>query len=753
MRALPAKAGKLPGEPLDRLHREFRGNKMKMTDMLKGSAAALVIAAAACGNPQPVPAEPAAQTRIELPEITVSEAELEGNPFRQEWDTPYGVAPFADIRDEHYMPALRKGILERRAEIEAIVNNPEPPTFENTIIALETSGASLTQVLRVFGNVTNTDTNDTLNALQGEINPMLSRESDAVTFNPLLFARVKAVYDQRDRLGLDEQEARLLELTHRNFVRAGANLTPEAQARIAEINSEISGLTTQYGQNLLNANNAYRLVITDSARLGGLSEDFRNAIRVEGEDRWEVSLSRSFFEGFMSTAEDRELRSKLFDGYRTIASSGEFDNSPVALRIAQLRAERAELMGYPSHAHYILEQRMERTPENALDFLKQVLEPALARAAEEQADMARIAGHDILGHDWWFYSEKVRADRYAFDANQLRPYFELEAAFNGAFEVASRLFNITIEPVDVAGWNPVVRSYDVKDAATGEHLGLFMVDMFARDSKRGGAWMSSYRVASDIAGERTRPIITNNMNLVPPAAGQPALLSPTEVETLFHEFGHGLHGLLTQIRFPSFAGTFGGPDYVEFPAQIMEHWAEHPESLALFARHYQTGAPIPRELLDRMQRASTFNQGFKTTEFIAASLIDLHWHMLSAEEARNVTSAREFELDVLRRYNIPEIIEPRYRSTYFSHIFSGMYHAGYYSYLWAEILDADGFDAFVQSGDIFDPELAAMLKKWIYEAGGLRETDELYRNFRGSDPGIEPLLRNRGFGEAPSAEG
>jgi len=725
---------------------------MRMKEALKGGVAAAILAAtAACGAPADTAAPAAVQ--IDLPEITVSDAELEGNPFRQEWDTPYGVAPFADISDEHFMPAVKKGILERRAEIEAIVSNPDAPTFENTIVALETSGASLTQVMRVFGNITNTDTNDTLNALQGEIYPMLSRESDAVTFNPQLFARVKAVYDQRDRLGLDEQEARLLELTHRNFVRAGANLPPETQARVAEINSEISGLTTQYGQNLLNANNAYRLVITDPARLGGLSEAFKNAIKVEGEDRWEVNLSRSFFEGFMSTAEDRELRSELFDGYRTIASSGEFDNGPVALRIAQLRAERAELMGYKSHAHYVIEQRMARTPETALDFLQQVLEPALARAAEEQADMERIAGHDILGHDWWFYSEKVRVDRYAFDANQLRPYFELEASFEGAFEVASRLFNITLEPVEVAGWNPVVRSYDVKDTETGEHLGLFMVDMFARDSKRGGAWMSSYRVASDIDGERIRPIITNNMNLVPPASGQPALLSPTEVETLFHEFGHGLHGLLTQIRFPSFAGTFGGPDYVEFPAQVMEHWAEHPESLALFARHHVTGETIPQEMLDRMQRASTFNQGFKTTEFIAASLIDLHWHMLSAEEANNVTSARDFELDVLRRYNIPEIIEPRYRSTYFSHSFSGGYSAGYYSYLWAEILDADGFEAFEETGDIFNPELAAKLKKWVYEAGGLRETDELYRNFRGSDPGIEPLLRKRGFAEPQPAGG
>lgn len=727
---------------------------MKMSDALKGGAAALVLAAtAACGAPEPAQPEAEITTQIELPEIEISDAELEGNPFRAEWSGPYGVPPFAEIKDEHYMPAVKKGIVEMRAEIDAIVGNPEEPTFENTILALEKSGKSLDRVIRVFGNITNTDTNDALNALEGEIYPMLTREQDAVTFNPKLFARVKAVYDQRDRLGLDEQEARLLELTHRNFVRAGADLAPEVQSEVAKLNAEISGLTTTYGQNLLNATNAFKLEITDPARLGGLSEDFKNALKVDGEEKWSVGLSRSFFEGFMASAEDRELRQQLFDGYRTVASSGEYDNGPLAIKLAQLRAKRAELMGYQSHAHYVLEERMAHTPEAALEFLQKVLEPGLARAAEEQADMQKIAGHDILGHDWWFYSEKVRADKYAFDENQLRPYFQLDATFDGAFEVASRLFNISIEEVDVPGWNPVVKSYEIKDSATGEHLGLFMVDMYARDTKRGGAWMSTYRSSSEMDGERIRPIITNNMNLVTPAAGQPTLLSPTEVETLFHEFGHGLHGLLTKIRYPSFSGVYGGPDYVEFPSQVMEHWWSEPQVLAMYARHHETGEVIPMELVEKMNRASTFNQGFKTTEFIAASLIDLHWHMLSSEEANAITDAREFEKSVLAKYNIPEIIEPRYRSTYFSHIFAGGYAAGYYSYLWAEILDADGFDAFKQSGDIFNPEIAAKLKQWIFESGGLRETDELYRNFRGSDPGIEPLLRNRGFGEPSPAEG
>ncbi len=726
---------------------------MKMTEALKGGAAALVlVATAACGGTA-ADKPAAAVTQIELPEISVTDAELQGNPLRAEWTGPYGVPPFAEIKTEHFKPAILKGILEARAEVQAIIDNPEEPTFENTILAYERTGQSLAKVMGVFGNLSSTDTNPEIQALEAEIYPMLSTERDAVTFNPKMFARVKAVYDQKDRLGLDEQDARLLELTHRNFVRAGAGLSPDVQAEVAKINAELSSLTTTYGQNLLAASKGFKLTVTDEARLKGLSADFKNALDADGNKTWEIGLDRPVFEGFMTNAEDEELRQQLFDGYRLRASSGEFDNNPLILKIAQLRAKRAELMGYKSHAHYVIENRMAKTPEAAIDFLGKVLEPALKRAAEEQADMEKLAGRPITGSDWWHYAEKVRADKYAFDESQLRPYFQLDNVRDGAFEVAERLFNITLEPVEVAGWHPSVEAFDVKDNATGQHLGLFMIDMFSRDSKRGGAWMSAYREASAIDGKVIRPIITNNMNLVPPAAGAPALMDYNGVETLFHEFGHGLHGLLTTIRYPSFSGTFGGPDYVEFPAQVMEHWAGEPIVLAEFARHHETGEVIPQALIDKMNKAATFNQGFKTTEFIAASLIDLHWHMLSSEEAAAITDARAFEKSILDKYKIPETIEPRYRSTYFSHIFDGGYSAGYYSYLWAEILDADGFDAFKQSGDIFNPELAAKLKKWVYESGGLRETDELYRNFRGSDPGIEPLLRNRGFAEPAPAEG
>ena len=729
---------------------------MTRKSLLVGSAAALALVVTACGEkPDAANAEAAAEAPAEeanLPEISVSDAELEGNPFRQEWDTPYGVPPFAEIEDAHYMPATKKAILELRADIDAIVSNPEEPDFENTIVALDTAGASLNRVLGVFSNITNTDTNDTLSELEAEIWPMLTRETDAISFNDALFTRVKAVYDQRDRLGLDEQDARLLELTHREFVRNGAALSPEVKAEVAAINEELSGLTTKFGRNLLLSTKAFKIEITDEADLAGLSDDFKSALKVDGEDKWILTVDRSVYETFMTQSENRELREKMFDGYRLRASEGEYDNGPLAIKIAQLRAKRAELMGYKSHAHYQLEPRMAKTPKGAEEFLLKVWEPGLERAKEERAAMQEMVGDEfqIAGHDWWHYAEKVRQDLYAFDDNALKPYFELGAVRQGAFDVASRLFDITLEPVEVDGWNPVVTAYDVKDANTGEHLGLFMMDMYARDSKRGGAWMSSYRNTSNINGDNVRPIITNNLNLITPAEGEPTLMRFDEVETLFHEFGHGLHGLLTQIRYSTFSGVDGPRDYTEFPAQILEHWAGAPEVLAEYANHYETGEPIPMELIDKMNAAATFNQGFKTTEFIAASLLDLRWHMLTSEEAAEITDAREFERKVLEEYGLLPEIEPRYRSQYFSHIFAGGYSAGYYAYLWSEILDADGFTAFRETGDIYDPELAARLKKWVYEAGGLREADELYRNFRGSDPTIEPLLKLRGFAEQPS---
>jgi peptidyl-dipeptidase Dcp len=728
---------------------------MTLKYLLLGSAAALTLTLTACGGKDAF--DNSSEATITAPtvtegseEIVVTEAELAGNPFLAEWDTPYGVPPFADISDSDYMPAVKKALLDARAEIANIVENKEAPTFENTVVALDTSGALLNKVAFTFGNITATDTNDNLRALQGEIYPLLTREYDThVTFNKGLFDRIQIVYNQKDRLGLEEQDARLLELTYREFLRNGAALDDETKAAVAEINEDLSGLTTQFGQNLLTATKAFQIEITDEADLAGLSDSFKANIR--RDDKWILTLDRSVYEAFMTQSENRDLRKTMFDGYRLRASEGENDNGPVLIKVAQLRAKRAELMGYRSHAQYQLETRMAKTPQGAENFLLRVWKPGIARAKEERADMQAMIGDTFTleGQDWWHYAEKVRQDKYAFDDNALKPYFELNAVRQGAFDVASKLFNITFEPVDIEGWNPVVTSYDVKDAITGEHLGLFMTDMYARDSKRGGAWMSSFRGTSNV-GENIRPIITNNLNLTQPPAGQPTLMRFDEVETLFHEFGHGLHGLLTQVKYATFSGVSGPRDYTEFPAQILEHWAGQSQVLANYATHYETGEIIPQALVDKMNEASTFNQGFKTTEFIAASLLDLRWHMLSSEEAAQITDASAFERDVLEEYGILPEIEPRYRSQYFSHIFAGGYSAGYYAYLWSEILDADGFKAFEETGDIYDPELAAKLKKWVYESGGLREADELYRNFRGSDPTIEPLLDIRGFTDTTS---
>ncbi|MEM8683842.1 MAG: M3 family metallopeptidase [Pseudomonadota bacterium] len=687
----------------------------------------------------------------DMPDMSVSEADLAANPFRQAWDTPFGMPPFEAIDDADFMPAFKQGVVELRAEIDAIVSNPEAANFDNTILALEKSGDAVSQVLYTFYPLVGTELNDELRKLQQEIGPMWSRETDAITFNNDLFERVQAVYEQRDQLELGEQEARLLELTHRRFIRAGAGLSDDVKAEVADINSRLSVLTTQFAQNLLAATKAFTIEVNDEADTAGLSEDFKASIWDDEKQAWVLGLNRSVYETFMTQSENRELRKRLFDGYTNRSNSGEYDNSPLLIEVAQLRAKRAELMGYASHAHYQLDVRMAKTPKGAEDFLLRVWEPGLAQAKQERADMQALIGDAFTfeGHDWWHYAEKLRAQRFNLDENQLKPYFELGAVTDGAFEMAERLFNVTFEAIEVPVWNEVVTAYEIK-GEQGEHLGVFMMDMFARDSKRGGAWMNSYRATSNIDGERIRPIVTNNMNLSQPPEGSPALMRFSEVETLFHEFGHGLHGLLTQIDYPSFSGVDGPRDYTEFPAQILEHWTSQPLMLEIYARHYETGEVIPTDLVERLLAASNHNQGFATTEYVAASLLDLRWHMLSSEEASQITDAKAFEEKILDEYGLIDEIEPRYRSQYFSHTFAGGYSAGYYAYLWSEILDADGFNAFLEAEDIFDPETAGRLKKWIYEAGGLREADELYREFRGQDPSIEPLLEGRGFSTSGS---
>jgi len=684
-------------------------------------------------------------------------AVTEVNPFFVEWDTPYGIPPFDLIKDEHYRPAVAAGFAELMTEIEAIKTNPEPPTFENTIEALETSGSAVTKVFKVFKNISNTDTNDAILEMETEFYPERTRVNDSINLDDAIFQRVKAVYDQRESLGLDEQQARLLELKYRDFIRRGAALDEGAKTRMKEINARLSELTTAFGQNLLTETKSFELVVTDEADLAGLSDSLKGSAKSVAKSKgqpeaWIFGLNRSVYEAFMTFADNRDLRRQLFDGYRNrAANGGATDNGDLITEIAKLRAEAAELRGYESHAAFQLEPRMAKTPENALDFLGKVWDPGLARARQEQIEMQAIVeaeGHDFIieGHDWWYYAEKLRQQKYALDDSEIRPYFLMENVREGAFYVANQLFGVTFEPLnDVPKWNPQVQPYLALDA-DGNHLGVFMLDYYARDSKRGGAWMSNYRDATNINGDDTRPIVTNNLNLMTPAEGEPTLMSFDEVTTLFHEFGHGLHGLMTRQNYARFSGTSGSPrDYTEFPAQFMEHYAAEPEVLEVFAKNYETGEVIPLELVEKIRKARTHNQGFKTTEYVAASLLDMNWHNLSSNDATSAESARDFEVTVLNKYGKIGQIEPRYRSAYFSHIFAGGYSAGYYAYLWSEILDSDGFEAFKETGDIFNPELAKRLKENVYEAGGKEEADILYRKFRGKDPSIDPLLRNRGF--------
>ena len=726
-------------------------------------AAGLAIAIVGCSEK----AEEAADTGMTATDETVVEAPVEvadtapvaDNPFLAEWDTPYGIPPFDSIEDGHYRPAFDQGVEELKADIAAIRDNAEEPTFENTFEALELAGPLLSKVMGTFGNISNTDTNDALQELEVEFYPQLTKVRDGIMMDPVLFERVKTVYDTRESLGLDEQEMRLVELYHRDFVRRGAMLDEDTKARVKEINARVSELNTVFGQNLLKQTKSFELLVTDEADLAGLPDNMIGSAKAKAESKgkegWIFGLDRGTYEGFMTFADNRELRKQLNAGYISRgAQADEQDTRDVLPEIAQLRAERAQLKGYDNHAAYVLEDNMAKTPEKVESFLAEVWEPGVNKAEQELAEMRQIVqeeGHDFIieQHDWWYYAEKLRQKKYALDAEVVKPYFEMGNVRDGAFHVANKLFGVTFEPLnDVPVWNPVVQPYAVHDD-DGSFLGVFMLDYYARDSKRGGAWMSTYRDSSNVQGKVVRPIVTNNLNVAVPAEGEPTLLTYDQVETLFHEFGHGLHGLLTQARYERFSGTSGTPrDFIEFPSQFMEHYASRPEVLAVYAKHAETGEVIPQELVDKIRAASTHNQGFMTTEYIAASKLDMSWHTMAPNDAASVEDATKFEDEALAAYGKPGEIQSRYRSPYFSHIFAGGYSSGYYAYLWSEILDADGFTAFKETGDIFDPELAARLKENVYQAGGSKDADELYRAFRGQDPEIGPLLEIRGLDQS-----
>lgn len=673
------------------------------------------------------------------------------NPFFAEFETPFGAPPFESIHNEHYMPAFDRGVEEQQAEVGAIVANAEAPTFANTIEALERSGATLTRMRSVLFPLNSANTNDEMQAVVKEMQPKFSQHRDDILLNEELFGRVKAVYGQED-LDLNSEEGMLLEETYQDFVRNGANLDAEAKAELRQLNQELSVLTVQFGENLLAEMNAPALILEDEADLAGLPEGVRaaaarNAAEQGHEGKWVFTLQRTSWTPFLTYSDRRDLREELYGAYTNLCNHGnDTDNKELAAKIATLRAQRAALLGYETYAHYVLERNMAETPDNVNALLTKLWTPALARAKSEAAEAQQLINEeggdfDFAAWDWWYYAEKNRKLRYDFDAETLKPYFVMDNVRAGVFDVANQLFGITFERrTDVPVYHEDVEAYEVKDA-DGTLLALYYVDYFTRPSKRGGAWKNNFRQQRKEDGEDIRPIISNVANFTKPGGDQPALLTLDEARTLFHEFGHALHGLLADSTYESLSGTSVRRDFVELPSQMMENWAMDPGVLKSYAKHFETGEPIPDELIEKLQAADKFNQGFATTEYLAASILDMDWHSITGEMEPD---SPELEAATVGRIGlIPEIVS-RYRSTYFSHIFAGGYAAGYYSYIWAEVLDADAFEAFKEQG-IFNQELARSYRENLLERGGSEPPMELYLRFRGAEPTIEPLLDRRGL--------
>ena len=685
------------------------------------------------------------------------------NPFFQEWTTSFEVPPFLDIRDEHYMPAFEKGMSDNLEEIDAIVNNPDEPTFANTIEALERTGNLLTKVQRVFSNLASSNTNPQLQELQRELSPLLSAHYDKITLNQDLFSRIDKVWKSKDDVGLTNEQEKLLKDTRKLFVRSGALMNEAEKQKISELNSKISELSTAFGQNLLAETNGFEMIL-DKEDLEGLSEGVISAAleaaskkmeeadsdeeKNKYENKYVFTPHRSSMYPFLTESTRRDLREILYKSYVMRGdNNNEFDNKKIAAQIAKLRAERANIMGYKTHAHFILEENMLKTPEEVYDLLLQLWKPALKRAKAEVADMQSVAdaeGQDfkVAAWDWWHYSEKVRKAKYDLDEAAIKPYLSLDNVIQGVFTTTNKLWGLNFREIfDIDLYHPDARVWEVTDK-DGSHLAIFIGDYFTRSNKRGGAWMSSFKGQSNLDG-RERPIVVNVCNFPAPVGDNPSLLSFDNVVTLFHEFGHAMHGTLTDVTYGSMAGTSGPRDFIELPSQLLEHWASEPEVLKSFATHYETGEPIPDKLIEKLLKASKFNQGFINTEYLAAALLDMDWHTISAKES--IKDANSFEQKSLSEIGLIEEIAARYRTTYFAHIFSGGYSSGYYSYVHAAVLDSDGFEAFKEAGDVFDPELSSKLRKHIYEKGSTEEAMDLYVNFRGRKPIIAPLLKVRGL--------
>ena len=676
------------------------------------------------------------------------------NPFFTAYNTPFQVPAFDQIENAHYVPAFEEGIRQHSEEIAAIVDNAEAPNFENTILAFDKSGKVLTRVSYVFYNLNGANTNDEMQEIARKISPLTSKHSDDISLNPKLFERIKAVYDNRMEAGLDDQQIRVVEKYYKDFERQGANLATEEQNKLRDINGELAMLQIQFGENqLAEVNKNFKLVIDNEADLAGLSEGdivaAAETAKTTGDDgKWVFTLAKPSLIPFLQYAENRELREKIYRGYFMRGNNDNAnDNKQVVKDIVRLRAEKAQILGFDNYAAYVIDENMAKTPENVNKFLIDLFDAALPVTKSDLVEMQKIAdaeggNFNLQSWDWWYYAEKLRKEKYDLDENELRPYLKLENVRDGMFSVANKLYGITFDKVtNLPIYEKDIETFEVKEA-DGSHLGILYLDYFPRAGKSGGAWCTGFQSAGWENGKKVDPIVSIVTNFTPPAGDKPALLSWDETTTLFHEFGHGLHGLFTEGKYSRTAGEVPR-DFVELPSQVMENWAGEPEVLRMYAKHYQTGEVIPDVLIDKLTNSSHFNQGFTTVEYIAASILDLDYHELEAPAEVNDINA--FEAEAMAKIGlIPEII-PRYRSTYFSHIFDGGYAAGYYVYLWAAVLDTDAFDYFKQSGDIFNPEIAAKFRKYCLAENGNDDGMVQYKKFRGQDPSMQPLLKKRGL--------
>ena len=673
--------------------------------------------------------------------------QTETNPFLSEFQTEHGVPPFDKIKLEHYEPAFLKGIEEQNANIDAIVNNSETPTFENVIVALDNSAPILDRVSAIFYNMTDAEKTPGLNELSIKIAPTLSEHSDNISLNQELFKKVNAVYQQKESLKLTTEQERLLEETYKDFVRSGANLSSEKQARLREINKQLSTLGLTFSDNILNENNAFKLYIDKEEDLAGLPEWFRQSAAEEAkadgqEGKWLFTLGNASRLPFLQYSENRPLREQIYKAYINRGNNNDKnDNKKIITDIVSLRLEKAQLLGFDCYSNFVLDNTMAKNSTTVMNFLNNLWSYSLPKAKAEAADLQKIMdkegkGEKLEAWDWWYYTEKLRKEKYNLEEDEIKPYFKLENVREGAFAVANKLYGITLTKLKgIPVYHPDVEVFEVKDA-DGSHMGIFYVDYFPRPGKSGGAWMSNYREQQgDI-----RPLVCNVCSFTKPVGDTPSLLTIDEVETLFHEFGHALHGLLTKCSYKGISGTNVVRDFVELPSQINEHWATEPEVLKMYAKHYQTGETIPDSLIEKILNQKTFNQGFMTTELLAAAILDMNLHNLTDTKNLDVLA---YEKEAMNQLNLIPEIAPRYRTTYFNHIIGG-YAAGYYSYLWANVLDNDAFEAFKEHG-IFDKKTADLFRYNVLEKGNSEDPMTLYKNFRGAEPQLEPMLKNRGM--------